>query len=668
MSDQILQVPPNSTGLKMDVTELTVGSNTVERERVNIAGSAALALAEVTNAAPTTEYGLVTRNIPSGTQPVSGAVSFTAPQHVIADSGTVTAVTSITNPIHAIIDSSSDIEAVQDTAADLNATVVFASPQHVILDSGTVTAVTAITNALPAGSNVIGHVIADTGSTTAVTGNVTVIQGTATNLKVDASGVAVPITDNSGSLTVDNAGTFAVQAAIADGASVTLGAKADAKSTATDTTAITAMSVLKQISASVQAPPSQAVTNAGTFAVQATVAAGATNIAKAEDVASADGDVGVPAMAIQKATPADTGGTDGDYTMLQMSAGRLWSSTKIDTAIPAGSNVIGHVITDATSVTAATLSAETTKVIGVTRSADGAGNLLTSSSNALDINIKSGSIGNSSFAVTLAAGATAIAKAEDVASADADVGVPAMAVRKASPANTSGTDGDYEMLQISAGRLWASATIDAALPAGTNAIGKLSANGGVIIGDVNVVSNIPGTTATSLGKAEDAAHVTADTGVFVLAVRDDTLNATSGTEGDYEALHTNADGALWTSNYPSTTGGLSTFMASGSDGSTALTSTAQVLKASTGNVYGYYVYNPNSIAQFVHFYNVAAASVTVGTTAPLMSLTIPPTSAANLMGSMGINFSNAGFSIAATATAGGSGAPSTALDAVVWYK
>ena len=91
-------------------------------------------------------------------------------------------------------------------------------------------------------------------------------------------------------------------------------------------------------------------------------------------------------------------------------------------------------------------------------------------------------------AVTLAAGATAIAKAEDVASADADVGVPAMAVRKATPANTSGTDGDYEMLQMSGGRLWTSATVDAALPAGTNAIGKLAANSGVDIGDVDVLS------------------------------------------------------------------------------------------------------------------------------------------------------------------------------------
>lgn len=43
--------------------------------------------------------------------------------------------------------------------------------------------------------------------------------------------------------------------ACVDGCNVTLGAKADAKSTATDTTAITAMQVFKQISASVQAPP-----------------------------------------------------------------------------------------------------------------------------------------------------------------------------------------------------------------------------------------------------------------------------------------------------------------------------------------------------------------------------------------------------------------------------
>lgn len=45
-------------------------------------------------------------------------------------------------------------------------------------------------------------------------------------------------------------------------------------------------------------------------------------------------------------------------------------------------------------------------------------------------------------------------KAEDAASADGDTGIIAMVVRKDTPANTSGTDGDYEMLQVSGGKLW----------------------------------------------------------------------------------------------------------------------------------------------------------------------------------------------------------------------
>lgn len=183
--------------------------------------------------------------------------------------------------------------------------------------------------------------------------------------KVDGSAVTQPV---SGTVTA-NAGTGTLATSIADGSSSTLGAKADAKSSATDTTSISAMSVLKQISASVQAPPSQAVTNAGTFAAQITaasgalasgsvasgavasgafasgalasgsvasgaiasgaiaagaIAAGATSIADNEDVASADGDRGVKVLVTRKATPANTSGTDGDYEFLQESGGYLW--------------------------------------------------------------------------------------------------------------------------------------------------------------------------------------------------------------------------------------------------------------------------------------------------------------------------------------------------------
>lgn len=86
----------------------------------------------------------------------------------------------------------------------------------------------------------------------------------------------------------------------------------------------------------------------------------------------------------------------------------------------------------------------------------------------------------------------------------------------------------------------------ASLPAGTNAIGKLSANSGVDIGDVDVTSVIPGTAATSLGKAEDAAHSGGDTGVMSLAVRNDDLAALAGTDGDYAPLQVSQNGALLT--------------------------------------------------------------------------------------------------------------------------
>lgn len=85
-----------------------------------------------------------------------------------------------------------------------------------------------------------------------------------------------------------------------------------------------------------------------------------------------------------------------------------------------------------------------------------------------------------------------------------------------------------------------------ALPAGTNAIGKLAANSGVDIGDVDVTSVIPGTSATNLGKAEDAAHTSADTGVFILAVRNDSgATVFTNANGDYSPIGVTSNGALY---------------------------------------------------------------------------------------------------------------------------
>ncbi len=63
--------------------------------------------------------------------------------------------------------------------------------------------------------------------------------------------------------------------------------------------------------------------------------------------------------------------------------------------------------------------------------------------------------------------------------------------------------------------------------------------------DVAVTSVVPGTSATSLGKAEDAVHTDGDTGVMALSVRKDTAAPLAGTDGDYQPVLTDASGYLW---------------------------------------------------------------------------------------------------------------------------
>lgn len=168
--------------------------------------------------------------------------------------------------------------------------------------------------------------------------------------------------------------------------------------------------------------------------------------------------------------------------------------------------------------------------------------------------------------------------------------------------------------------------------------------------------------------ADDAAFTPATTKVMMAGFEADEASTDSVDEGDGGAARMTLDRKIITTIQPHTAGGLSVFNASSSDGATALTNSAQAIKASAGQLYGWYIYNPNSSAQFVQLYNTAAASVTVGTTSPLFMLTIPATSAANVEFTNGITFSNAGWSCAATSTAGGNGAPTTALDAVFFYK
>lgn len=114
-----------------------------------------------------------------------------------------------------------------------------------------------------------------------------------------------------------------------------------------------------------------------------------------------------------------------------------------------------------------------------------------------------------------------------------------------------------------------------------------------------------------------------------------------------------------------------TFNATAADGATACTNSAQAVKASAGTFGGYFINNPNTADSWLHVYNVAAGSVTVGTTTPKLTFRIPGIAAnsagANLELARGVTYGTA-ISIACTSSAGGTGAPSAALEADIFFN
>ena len=218
----------------------------------------------------------------------------------------------------------------------------------------------------------------------------------------------------------------------------------------------------------------------------------------------------------------------------------------------------------------------------------------------------------------------------------------------------SGTDGtNARVLKTdSSGELQVDILTLPALAAGTNGIGKLTANSGVDIGDVDVVTCgtiTPGTGATNLGKAEDAQHASGDVGVMALAVRaaSPTERSAGPSDGDYEPLGVNEVGALWCTPTPSANGGCSIFR------SIDLDETEEDVKTSAGCVYGMWVTNTATSTRWIKFYNATAANVTVGSTTPVITWGVPGNSSDDVSGVFGGGFGvGFGTAICVAATTG----------------
>jgi len=125
--------------------------------------------------------------------------------------------------------------------------------------------------------------------------------------------------------------------------------------------------------------------------------------------------------------------------------------------------------------------------------------------------------------------------------------------------------------------------------------------------------------------AEDAVHASGDLGTVALTRRADTASSSAGTDGDYATLNTDASGRLHVNvgntatvtQTPATSGGLTIYRLL-----SAGTTNANSVKASAGQVYGWYITNTNAAARFVKLYNKASAP-TVGSDTPVMTLLIP---------------------------------------------
>lgn len=176
-----------------------------------------------------------------------------------------------------------------------------------------------------------------------------------------------------------------------------------------------------------------------------------------------------------------------------------------------------------------------------------------------------------------------------------------------------------------------------------------------------VTQPVSGTVSVT-GVATSAKQDTAQTALDAIKTSVEILdNAISGTEMQVDVLTmptvavtqsgtwtvqpgNTANTTPWlTTPTPATSGGLSIYR------SIDLDETEEEVKATAGQLFGWYLYNAAASARYLKFYNATAANVTVGTTTPVLTIPVAAGAAANVEFSNGIAF---GTAISAAVTTG----------------
>lgn len=164
-------------------------------------------------------------------------------------------------------------------------------------------------------------------------------------------------------------------------------------------------------------------------------------------------------------------------------------------------------------------------------------------------------------------------------------------------------------------------------------------------------------------KTDDAAFTPATDGVSMSGYFADETSTDSVDEGDAGAARMTLDRRQIVVPQPHAVGGCTIFR------SLDLDESEEEVKGAAGTVYGYYIANLATSTRFVKFYNATAASVTVGTTTPVLTLPIPGNSTddvgANMLGGVGIAFDTAITVAATTGLADNDTGPPGANDVVI---
>lgn len=409
---------------------------------------------------------------------------------------------------------------------------------------------------------------------------------------------------------------------------------------------------------------------------------------------------------------------DGSVTVTQATGTNLHTVldsgtlTSITNALPSGTNVIGHVITDTGSTTAVTGNVTVVQPTGTNLHTVLDSGTLTSITNALPsgTNVIGHIIADSGSTTAVTGNVTVIQPTGTSLHAVIDSGSTTAVTGNVTVVQPTGTN---LHTVLDSGTL---TSITNALPSGTNVIGHVIADSGsttVVTGNVTVVqptgtnlhvvtdsgtittvstvtnlSQMSGTAISMNNGTTDAGtqRVTLSsdsTGQVKLATGANTIgaltanqsvnvaqiagnatltgNGATGTGSQRVTIASDNSPISITSSLSATSTGMTRFR------NTALSNTATSVKASSGNIYYYHVYNVNSADAFLQIYNVASGSVTVGTTTPDLTLSVPAGGVLDgSLDSSPYSFSTA-ITVAATTTITGGTAPSTGLLVALGY-